>query len=207
VAAYRIDPAQSELRLLVYRSGPMALLGHNHVIVNRALTGWVGLANKPADSSFSLQIPAAGFVIDEAVLRREEGADFPGEIDDDAKSGTQQNMLSAALLNAAQYPVITVSSLDVQSLQSVESAEPEPALMTTMAVNVAGHAAKIVGHFGLERGSGRLVATGTITLRQSAIGLIPFSVMMGALQVQDELRLKFKIVALTAQKVAGLNAR
>ena len=32
---YRIDGGQSELRLLVYRAGPMARFGHNHVMVNR----------------------------------------------------------------------------------------------------------------------------------------------------------------------------
>jgi hypothetical protein len=32
-------------------------------------------------------------------------------------------------------------------------------------------------------------------LRQSDLGLTPFSVMLGALQVQDEMHIKFKIVA------------
>ena len=32
---YRIDERQSELRILVYRAGPLARLGHNHVMVNR----------------------------------------------------------------------------------------------------------------------------------------------------------------------------
>src|SRR5260370_42498858 len=38
-AAYSIDSAQSELRLLVHRAGPLARLGHNHVILNRAIGG------------------------------------------------------------------------------------------------------------------------------------------------------------------------
>ena len=37
--AYRVDENQSELRVLVYRAGAMARLGHNHVLVNRALCG------------------------------------------------------------------------------------------------------------------------------------------------------------------------
>ena len=40
-----------------------------------------------------------------------------------------------------------------------------------------------------------LVASGEATLRQSQFGLVPFSVMMGALQVQDEMQLQFRIVA------------
>ena len=41
--AYRIDSSKSELRVLVYRAGPLASLGHNHVMVNRAVEGAVVL--------------------------------------------------------------------------------------------------------------------------------------------------------------------
>jgi len=40
-----------------------------------------------------------------------------------------------------------------------------------------------------------LVASGEVELRQSQLGLTPFSVMMGALQVQDAMRLQFRVVA------------
>ena len=111
-AAYRIDTAASELRVLVYRSGPMARFGHNHVLVNRSLVGtaqWAGAEN----ASFSLVVPAAGFVVDDTQSRHEEGVDFPGEISEDAKAGTLRNMLSAALLDAAEFPDITVEGTRV----------------------------------------------------------------------------------------------
>lgn len=204
VTVYRIDPRQSELRLLVYRAGPMAQLGHNHVIVNRALGGWVGLADTVAASSFWLQLPAAKFVVDDATARREEGADFAAEVGADDKSGTQRNMMSTALLDAAQFPQITVQSLSIGALAhqgatagAAASAAPAPAAawVVTLTIQVAGHASKISAPFALDRGGGRLTATGTVALRQSALGLTPFSVMLGALQVQDELRIEFKIVA------------
>jgi hypothetical protein len=40
-----------------------------------------------------------------------------------------------------------------------------------------------------------LSATGSLELRQTALGLTPFSLMLGALQVQDQMRLKFRIIA------------
>ena len=43
--AYRVDENQSELRILVYRAGPLARFGHNHVIVNHAIRGAVSLAD------------------------------------------------------------------------------------------------------------------------------------------------------------------
>src|SRR6202041_2149016 len=97
--AYRIDESRSELRILVYRAGPLAHLGHNHVIINRSLHGVVDLA-ETGDSAFSMEVPAAGFVVDDAQARSQEGADFAAAVPDDAKAGTLRNMLSTALLDA-----------------------------------------------------------------------------------------------------------
>jgi polyisoprenoid-binding protein YceI len=185
---YRIDPGHSELRLLVYRAGPMALLGHNHVIVNRSVTGRIDFAGTATASSFSLSVAAAGFVVDEAQARSEEGPDFSGEISADAKAGTLHNMLSAGLLDAAHYPVITVRSAGITGAKG--------ALTATLVISVAGHESKIAVPFTFEAASRRLSAVGTLDLRQSTLGLTPFSVMLGALQVQDDMRVKFSIVAL-----------
>jgi hypothetical protein len=186
-AAYRIDPQASELRILVYRAGVMALLGHNHVIVNRALEGSASFAGTISSAAFSLTVPVEGFVVDDPEPRREEGPDFAEETPPEAKSGTLHNMLSPALLDAANYPAIT--------LRSVSLTQSSGAIEATVALSVAGHESRLVVPFHLDTSPGRLSASGELTVRQSAIGLTPFSVFLGALKVQDELRVKFKIVA------------
>ncbi len=45
--------------------------------------------------------------------------------------------------------------------------------------------------FTVDIAPGRLRASGTFTVRQSALGLAPFSVLLGALRVQDDMRVKF----------------
>jgi len=40
-----------------------------------------------------------------------------------------------------------------------------------------------------------LSATGSLELRQSVLGLTPFSLLLGALQVQDAMTITFEIVA------------
>ncbi len=184
---YRIDGAQSELRILVYRAGPLARLGHNHVMVNRALEGAVNMHSPQSASSFSLRVPVADFVVDDPQSRSAEGADFPGEIPDEAKSGTLRNMLSASLLDAADYPVITVDSIAVEGANGEFSA--------TLAIGVAGHESTIKAPFTLAIDEQRLRAMGSMELRQSDLGLTPYSLLMGALQVQDVVRLKFSITA------------
>ncbi len=84
---YPIDSGGSELRLLVYRAGPLGNLGHNHVMVNRAVTGVVRIGAGVSTSSFSLRMRADGFEIDDAQSRSEEGSDFPGDIAEDAEGG------------------------------------------------------------------------------------------------------------------------
>ena len=185
---YKIDSAQSELRLLVYRSGPLANLGHNHVMVNRSVTGRVQIAESISASSFSLSAPASGFDVDDAQARGEEGADFTGEIPEDAKAGTQRNMLGAAVLNAAAYPEITVKSAALTGNLGALSADLE--------IGAAGHTSKISVPFVLTGDAHQLTASGSVEMRQTAIGITPYSLLHGALQVQDAMQLKFKITVL-----------
>ncbi|HEY2782145.1 MAG TPA: YceI family protein [Steroidobacteraceae bacterium] len=181
---YKIDSNDSELRLLVYRAGPLSNLGHNHVMVNRGMTGVVHIADSISGSSFSLSVPAEAFAVDDARARQEEGGDFPGEIPQDAKAGTRRNMLSAAVLNAAEYPEITVKSVALTGTLDSMSAEME--------IGAAGHSSRISAPLSLQGDAHRVTAIGSMELRQTALGLTPYSLMGGALQVQDAMQLKFK---------------
>src|SRR5450631_2466447 len=200
-AAYSIDSAQSELRLLVYRAGPMARLGHNHVILNRAITGWVDAAAAglpgsracPESASFSLHVPVVDFVVDDARARSEEGQDFSAEVPEEAKSGTRHNMLSAALLDAERFPIITLTSVGIAQA-------PDGNLAATLTIGVAGHESTLVVPFMLEISPDRISAAGSVLVRQSDLGLTPISVMLGALQVQADITVRFKFVA-TAQNI------
>jgi polyisoprenoid-binding protein YceI len=184
---YRIDSSGSELRLLVYRAGALASLGHNHVILNRSVTGSIDVEDTLDASSFSLRAPIASFVVDESQARTEEGDDFPGEISDEAKTGTWNNMTGPALLNSMQYPVISVRSTRL---------EQSPGTLTaTVTVSVAGHESTLSVPFVLSREDYGLSASASFELRQSALGLTPFSLMLGALAVRDAMQVKLTLAA------------
>jgi YceI-like domain len=182
---YRIDSGNSELRLLVYRAGPLARLGHNHVMVNRAVSGHARIGDAISSTSFSLSMPVSAFSVDDAQSRSEEGEDFPGEIPEDAKEGTRRNMLSAAVLNAAQFPDITVTSAGLSGNL--------PTVTAAVEISAAGHASKISVPLTLQGDPQHLIATGSAEVRQTALGLAPYSLLGGALQVQDAMQLKFKV--------------
>ena len=186
---YPIDSSGSELRLLVYRAGALSNLGHNHVMVNNAVTGRVQIGGSVAASSFSLKAAVNDFVIDDAQSRSEEGEDFPGDIPEDAKAGTRRNMLGNAVLDAAEFPDITVKSVSLKGTLEAPSADLE--------ISVAGHTSTISMPFALQGDAHHLIAAGSTELRQTALGLKPYSLLNGALQVQDAMQLKFKITVAT----------
>ena len=107
---YRIDPSASRLRLLVYRSGSLAQLGHNHVIETSALSGWVLVAAPAEKSSLRLQFAPGDLIVDDPAARREEGTDFAEEVSADARAGTRSNMLGDKLLDADRHPLVAVQS-------------------------------------------------------------------------------------------------
>jgi YceI-like domain len=186
---YPIVSGSSELRLLVYRAGPLANLGHNHVMVNRTVTGRVQIGDSVSATRFSLSASVAGFVVDDAQSRSEEGSDFPGNIPEDAKAGTRRNMLSSAVLNAAEFPDITVKSMSLTGTLDALNADLE--------ISAAGRTSRIAVPFTVQGDAHHFTAVGSMELRQTDLGLAPYSLLHGALQVQDAMQLKFAVTVLT----------
>jgi polyisoprenoid-binding protein YceI len=185
---YTIDGEASRVLLLVYREGPMAALGHNHVMNLRELTGTVQAFDDATRSRFELSFPVAAISVDEPGLRAAAGADFASTVSDAARTGTRNNMLGDRLLQAAGFARIT--------LQSEKIAEPAAGgLLATTRLNVRGQDYRVDIPLQLQRTDDELVASGEFRLRQSALGLTPFSVMMGALRVRDEMTVQFRLVA------------
>ena len=184
--SYQVDSQNSELRVLVYRAGALANLGHNHVLVNHGVTGVVQVGATLGASSFALQVPVDSFVVDDPQARREEGGDFEGDIAEDAKAGTRLHMLGAGQLNAAEFPTITVRSVSLSGTLD--------ALSVDLTIGIAGREAIVSAPCSLQGDAHTLTAVGSLALSQTALGLTPYSLLHGALQVDDGLQLKFRIV-------------
>ena len=184
---YRVVSDESEVRVLVYRDGPMARLGHNHVLSSQSLQGDVLIGERGQEPRVSLVLPVASFSVDQAELRTEEGEDFPGAVDKDSITGTKKNLLSEPLLDAARFPEIRLTS------RSVAGSAPDYAM--TVAVEVKGQTHELQVPVRVEQGPKELRATGAFTVTHEELGLTPFTVMGGLLSVKDEIRLRFRIVA------------
>ena len=186
---YDVDSRGSLLTILAFRGGALAKAGHNHVIASHDISGTFYVPDDVLRSTFELHVPVAQLTIDEPELRAQEGPDFPVEVPEAAKEGTRRNMLGEALLSGAQYPDIALVS------QHIEGGAMGAAVRAEVQVGIRGqtHTVSVPVVYSLH--SGELTATGELHIRQSELGLIPFSAMLGALQVQDELQVRFRIVA------------
>ena len=185
--AYRVVQADSQLRLRVYRAGPLAALGHNHVISTSDIQGTIYVQPKLERSGFELRIPLKSFVIDKTVQRAQEGPGFEAEPSASARAGTRANMLGSAVLDAVKYPDMTLRSLNMVG----------PPWYPRIAVRVTLHGVShdyVVPTALFHAPQGRLVATGGLTLKQSDFGIKPFSILNGGLRVRDSVDVSFHLV-------------
>jgi hypothetical protein len=184
---YDVVSAESLLQIFVYRGGAMARLGHNHVVASRQLAGVVHVADDPLRTRFDLEFPVSELTVDEPQLRELAGPDFPPEVPQSARDGTRTNLLSPALLDAANHPRIRLRATDLVAVGEGYEAGVE--------LTFRGQAYAVRVPVTVRRTAGALVASGEFPLRQSQLGLTPFSVAMGTLVVLDEMRVRFEISA------------
>jgi polyisoprenoid-binding protein YceI len=158
------------------------------------MSGTIYVPDDSSRSTFEVSVPVAELTIDEPDLRAKEGSEFPTEVPPSAKEGTRRNMLSEALLNGAQYPEITLVSQHIET----PAAAGSPA-RADVQVTIRGQAHSVSVPVTYSFADSRLIVSGELPVKQTDLGLTPFSAMLGALQVQDELRVRFRIVARQAR--------
>lgn len=185
VAVYRV--VEADVAVKVYRDGPLAQLGHNHVISTTAVTGRIELREPLAASSFSLSLPLEALVVDDAARRAAAGADFPDNLTAADREGTRRNLLGPALLDAARHPVLR--------LDSVAVAAGGEGYRVTARTQVAGVDRQVEVPARLERQGAELVVSGAFVLTHAELGLTPFSAALGALRVREDMEVSYRLVA------------
>jgi polyisoprenoid-binding protein YceI len=184
---YTVDAGASDVHWRVYKAGTFARLGHNHVISAGELTGRVVRSADPAQSTFELVIPYAGLVVDDPELRGRYGEAFSSQPSPDDIAGTRKNMLTAKVLDGEHFSELRLSG----------RAMTDDLTATTLAVTIEmlGRSVELPVPTTVEIEGDTLVASGEFSLEHADLGMEPFSVMMGALQVGKQLDFSYRIVA------------
>ncbi|HEY0940674.1 MAG TPA: YceI family protein [Steroidobacter sp.] len=184
---YEIDPRASVLHIHVFRGGTFARLGHNHVVSSRSVTGRVWMRQQFSRSGFELSFPVEELSVDDPEARRAAGDDFPPEIPAADKEGTRKNMLRKEVLDAENYPKITVQAAAISG--SIQAPNITASITIKDATRVVVVPARITVS------GAKLTASGEFNVKQTDFGMKPFSVALGALEVQDQLRIVFDLTA------------
>ena len=185
---YRVDVEGSGIRLLVHRAGALSRLGHSHVISVGQIDGTIYVHPDLKQSSFELGIPVRGLVVDNPRLRREKGDEFSTEPSERDIARTRANMLGERVLNAERYPLI--------KLTGTGPTGDGPEFVLDLSLELLGRVAELSVPTTLRLDADSLEATGALRLSHGDLGMRPFTAMVGALRVADEMDLKYRVRAL-----------
>ena len=194
---YDIVAGRSLLIVRVYRAGTLAAAGHNHIIASHSLSGTTYLPEDLSGASFEVHVAVDALTVDEPELRAQEpGGDFPPDVTDAARAGTRHNMLGPAVLDAADYPEVVLRAVRVEPAA-------RGSLTAYIDAEVRGQHRPLSMTVRYELSGDTLTVSGDTALRQSDLGLTPFTALMGALAVQDEMRISLHLVASASGVPAG----
>jgi hypothetical protein len=155
----------------------LARLGHDHVVASHTISGTVSPTQNRADFQFRLD----EMKVDEADLRLIAGLEKQPSAD--AIDGTCHNMLTK-VLDAERYPVVSIHAERGAAGQPLQVSITLHGVTRTMAIPVE-----------LREENGVVTVKGSVNLKQTDFGLTPFSVMGGAMAVEDQMELRFDLTA------------
>ncbi|MDX8121371.1 YceI family protein [Janthinobacterium sp. GMG2] len=179
VQLLHIAPDESLLTITVRRGGALARLGHDHVVASRSLQGVVAPALGRAQFRFRLDEMS----VDEESLRQAAGLTTTPSAD--AIAGTRHNML-VRVLEAERYPWVSIDARRTGNKEVFDADITLHGVTRTVQLPVR-----------IEQAADgrRLQASGSLLLKQSDFGIVPFAVLGGAMAVQDQMELAFRITA------------
>lgn len=192
---YRLDAEASQLWLYLHAAGPLVKLGHSHVISTHGLQGAVWIPAQIEHSSCEFQLPVAAFEIDDPQERSAAGGEFAEPLAAEARTGTREHMLGERQLDAAHFPLLSLRCQQVSVL-------PE-GLLLQLTVTVRDHDARLEVPVHWQRDGCTLQASGEFTFRQTDLGIEPYSLLLGVLRVDDEIRARFRLLLRCLPAAAG----
>lgn len=180
---YAVDPHQSQAVIRVYRGGRLARFGHDHVVAARDIRGYALVPRDIALARADLYVLLDSLSVDEPALRAQAGLDTtPSAADIEA---TRRNMLDKTL-EAQDHPLAR--------LHLTRLAGDLPAPVLNAAITLHGVTRTLPVAVQLDTTEHSLHVRGRFSLSQTEFGMVPYSLLGGALAVQDQVDIAFEVV-------------
>ena len=113
------------------------------------------------------------------------GPDFAKAVSEKDRQGTRRNMLGSKVLDAENHPFIEVTALQLSGKPPNVSAE--------IAIIIKGVTQRLTTPITLRQSNGEIIAIGHLKLSQQAFGITPFSILGGAIAVQDGIGVDYRL--------------
>ena len=176
---YDIDSEASEVHWRIYKAGAFARFGHNHVIAIARPSGTIELTPDVADSSVSIEFAVGELIVDDPNLRSRYGEDFESEPTDEDIAGTRTNMLTEQVLNGDVFPTISLTGAQLSGIGEDQTIQ--------LSISLLGASVSLTVPVNVSIDASGLRAQAQFRILHEDLGMEPFSVMMGALQVAPEI--------------------
>lgn len=183
---YRLAGGDSRVLVLVGKAGVLAGAGHTHVIAIERLRGFAEIGARGAQAD--LVFPLRAMRVDPPAIRSALGGEYADtRISAGQRAGTRSHMLGASSLDARDYPRVHLA---------ITRPGTTPGAATTLQIRITlhGHTRAIRVPARIQISASALVASGGFDIRQSAFGIVPYSLLLGALRVKDSLRIRYHLV-------------
>jgi hypothetical protein len=185
---YNIAPDRSILKIYIGRAGLLSELGHNHVVVNKAITGELEYIAAPGVSSATFIIPVHKLVVDDDNERQLAGIGYESVPSESDIQGTWKNMLGPGVLDGDKYPEIKVHVNGITSLTSLNRYD--------IRVDFKGNQIDLNLNGQTQKTGDMIRIDAFFILSHDQLNLKPYSVLGGMLKVAEQLRFELHIEAL-----------
>lgn len=185
---FQVDGEASKARLFLWRGGPLAGKGHNHVMRVKKMEGAFFLPKNMLEEEARLDIvfQAKDIEVDPMTLREEIGGAFVGTgMTPEGAQGTRQNMLGEKVLNAERFPAIGFRT------KRVIGELPKMVLDTVIILHGTERQTFIPVTAQVQED--RLTVEGAFVIEQTNFGIEPFSALGGALYIRDPIMIEFDL--------------
>jgi len=177
---FRVDSRESLVVIEVRRSGSLARLGHDHVVASHEVGGYIA----PDEGRADLYVALARLAVDEAALRAEAGFDTqPGESDIE---GTRANMLEK-VLELEKFPFALIGVSGANTMRGD--------VTLNVAITLHGSTRTLQVPAEIEADAEKMSVSGRFSFDQTDFGITPYSLLGGAIAVQNRVDLRFRIIA------------
>ncbi len=193
----QLHDGDSRIELRIDRAGPLARLGHRHVIITNAVHGTASFdpAN-PTSAQFNAAFRVDTLKVDDPDERAAAGEDFGTVPDAAAIAGTREHMLSALVLDAEKFPQMELRLQQLVPDNNRTDANAAGKYLATIVfiVKNAEHALQVPVQVTPLSGGG-YTARGAWTVTHAELGLTPYSAAGGLIKVGDPIEVRFRLVA------------